>query len=74
MGSARHPCDDESQRGKQTALQHGASRENALQHALTYVIARVEHEPDLSHIDRWYVRDAGERVGLYNLYRLKLRQ
>jgi hypothetical protein len=27
----------------------------------------------LSHLDRWYARDAGERVGHYNLYRLKLR-
>ena len=29
---------------------------------------------DFSHIDLWYERDAGERVGVYNLYRLKLRK
>lgn len=49
------------------------SRERAWQQPLTYVVTRVEHEPDLSHIDRWYQRDAGERVGAYNLYRVKLR-
>jgi hypothetical protein len=49
------------------------SRQKASQHPLTYVITRVDPEPELSHIDRWYERDAGERVGLYNLYRVKLR-
>lgn len=49
------------------------SREEALQHPLTYLVTSVEGEPNLSHIERWYQRDAGERVGDYNLYRLKLR-
>ncbi len=50
------------------------SREKVLQHRLMYVVTRANKEPDLSHIDRWYERDAGERVEAYNLYRLKLRQ
>jgi hypothetical protein len=49
------------------------SREEILQHPLSYLVTRGEREPDLSHIDRWYECDAGERVGLYNLYHLKLR-
>lgn len=49
------------------------SREKALRHPLTYLVTSVEREPNLSHIDRWYQRDTGERVGNYNLYRLKLR-
>jgi hypothetical protein len=47
------------------------SREKVLLHQLTYVVTKGES--DLSHIDLWYERDAGERFGDYNLYRLKLR-
>jgi hypothetical protein len=51
------------------------SRENVLVHPLTYVITRTEDKPDLlEHIDRWYERDGGERVGAYVLYRVKLRE
>jgi hypothetical protein len=48
------------------------SRERALLYPLTYVVTRGES--DLSDIDLWYERDAGERIGDYNLYRLKLRK
>ena len=47
------------------------SREKVLLHPLTYVVTRGES--NLSHLDLWYERDAGERIGDYNLYRLKLR-
>jgi hypothetical protein len=47
------------------------AREKVLLHPLTYVITRGES--DLSHVDLWYERDAGERIGDYYLYRLKLR-
>jgi hypothetical protein len=50
------------------------SRKEILQHPLMYVVTKVEPETDLSHIDLWYERDAGERVGIYNLYRVKLRK
>jgi len=55
------------------AYLNSVSREKALQHPLSYLVTRAEREPNLSHIDRWYERDAGESVGPYNLYRLKLR-
>jgi hypothetical protein len=48
------------------------AREKVLLHQLTYVVTKGES--DLSHIDLWYERDAGERFGDYVLYRLKLRQ
>ncbi len=48
------------------------SRARVLLRPLTYVVKRGE--PDLSHVDLWYERDAGERIGDYNLYRLKLRK
>ncbi len=29
--------------------------------------------PGLSNLDRWYIRDAGERIGIFTLYRVSLR-
>jgi hypothetical protein len=48
------------------------SREKVLQHPLAYVVTRAE--PDFSHVDLWYERDAGERIGDYTLYRVHLRK
>jgi len=49
------------------------SREQAVKRPLTYAITLADSEFDFSHIDLWYERDRGERVGAYILYRLKLR-
>lgn len=49
------------------------SREIVLRRPLGYAITSSTEELDFSHIDKWYERDAGERVGKYNLYRLTLR-
>ena len=49
------------------------SREEALKRPITYAIIPVEDDFDFTNLDRWYERDAGERVGDYTLYRLKLR-
>jgi len=49
------------------------SREKALQHPLTYLVTKADPEPKLNRLDRWYERESRERVGNYNLYRLKLR-
>ncbi len=48
------------------------TREKVLLHQLTYVVTKGES--DLSHVDLWYERDAGERIGDYSLYRVKLRE
>jgi hypothetical protein len=62
---------EEEVRGYQ-AYVDSFSREKVLLHPLTYVV--TSGESDLSHVDLWYERDAGERIGDYNLYRLKLRE
>lgn len=47
--------------------------EKVTQDPLSYAIIGAEGKPDLSRIDLWYERDAGQQVGAYVLYRLKLR-
>ena len=40
---------------------------------LDFLIVPSDPVPELSNIDKWYVRDAGEQYGNYTLYKLKLR-
>lgn len=49
------------------------SREEALKRPITYVVVLRDSTFDFSRIDLWYERDAGELVGAYDLYRLRLR-
>ena len=49
------------------------SREHVLKRPVTYTITPADPAFDFSNIDRWYERDAGERVGTYVLHRLKVR-
>lgn len=42
--------------------------------SVTYVVTPAMREQSLINFDRWYERDAGERIGDYVLYRTKLRQ
>ena len=49
------------------------SREEAIKRPLAYAVLLAEDKFDFTNLDRWYERDAGERVGDYVLYRLKLR-
>jgi len=49
------------------------SREEALKRPITYAVIPIKGNFDFTNLDRWYERDAGERVGDYTLYRLKLR-
>jgi len=49
------------------------SRAEALKRPITYAVIPAESNFDFTNLDRWYERDAGERVGDYTLYRLKLR-
>lgn len=42
--------------------------------ALNYVVVPdSEAAPNFSNLDRWYERDAGEQVGIFKIYRVKLR-
>jgi hypothetical protein len=50
------------------------NRERAATPTLSYLVVHAEKQPDYANLDRWYQRDAGERVGGFILYRLKLRE
>jgi hypothetical protein len=55
------------------AYANSFSREEAISRPLSYAVIPAEGSFNLANLDRWYERDAGERVGNYILYRLKLR-
>jgi hypothetical protein len=55
------------------AYANSFSRDEALKHPITYGVIPVEGNFDFANLDRWYERDAGERLGAYTLYHLKLR-
>jgi hypothetical protein len=48
-------------------------RERATHPLLSYLVTDAYGGFDFSNIDRWYERDAGERLGNFMLYRVKLR-
>lgn len=41
---------------------------------LKYVVVPLGHQFDLTNLDKWYERDAGEVIGDYALYKVKLRR
>ena len=49
-------------------------RARAARPTLAYALLDADRQLNFTHLDRWYTRDAGERIGPYVLYRLKLRQ
>jgi hypothetical protein len=49
------------------------TRAQAARPALSFVVTSPERAHDLSQLDRWYERDAGERVGRYTIHRVRLR-
>jgi len=49
-------------------------REDASRPLISYLVVAVNEERDLANFDRWYERDAGERVGNFVLHRVKLRR
>lgn len=55
------------------AYRQNFSRAHASAPLISYVIVNNEADSDLSVVDRWYQRDAGEVIGKYTLYRVTLR-
>jgi hypothetical protein len=49
------------------------NHERASHPTLSYVVTSQRLHTDLSNLDRWYERDAGEQIGPHTLYRVKLR-
>lgn len=45
----------------------------ATQPTLSYLIVNADQQFESSNLDRWYIRDNGERINSIMLYRLKLR-
>jgi hypothetical protein len=52
---------------------HAFNRERAAHPKISYVVTSKRLNLNLSNLDRWYERDAGERIGDHTLYRVKLR-
>ena len=50
------------------------SREDAQHSLLSYLIVYSDAGNGLENLDRWYERDAGEKLGNYTLYSLKLKE
>lgn len=48
-------------------------RERAAQFLLSYVVTDADGQVNMTNLDRWYERDAGERHGKFILYRLRLK-
>jgi hypothetical protein len=49
------------------------NRDRAVRPELSYLLIKENEPVDLANFDRWYERDAGERVGGYVLFRVRLR-
>jgi hypothetical protein len=47
--------------------------ERAASPRITCVVTPIGDEPNLSNLDRWYERDAGELIGKFRVYHVKLR-
>ncbi len=41
---------------------------------LSYLVVPAEWKVDMTRVDQWYERDGGETLGIYKLYKLKLRE
>ncbi|MDQ3179551.1 MAG: hypothetical protein M3Q33_03425, partial [Acidobacteriota bacterium] len=54
-------------------FQQNFDYEDARTLTLSYIIVHEAALPVLSTVDKWYERDAGEKVGKFILYRVKLR-
>jgi len=48
-------------------------RDHAAAPLVAYVVAQADQPFNLAPIDRWYERDAGERIGRHIVYRVRLR-
>ncbi|HEX6123750.1 MAG TPA: hypothetical protein VFZ23_00105 [Pyrinomonadaceae bacterium] len=45
----------------------------ATQPILSYAVINEDAGPDLTNLDKWYQRDAGEQIGKYTLYKLRFK-
>jgi hypothetical protein len=64
--------DEELQRF--SAFVNSFDRKVASEPTLSYVVTYAEEGPPLANLDKWYDRDAGERIGVFILYKVSLRE
>lgn len=57
-----------------SAYSSSFGKANASRVKISYVIARADRNMNLGNLDRWYVRDTGERIGKFILFRTRLRE
>jgi hypothetical protein len=67
------PTELRAQLGSYVDYVHSFNRVRATTPTLSYEIVHADRQPDYTNLDRWYQRDAGERVGNFILYRLRLK-
>ena len=67
------PVEIDSQMQSYLAYARAFNHERAIKPTLSYLVVPGGNELNYGNLDRWYERDAGERVGNFILYRLKLR-
>jgi len=51
----------------------GFDKAQAANPRLSYLVTPANGGTDLTNLDRWYQRDAGEQIGKFKLYRIQLR-
>jgi hypothetical protein len=64
--------DEELQRF--SAFVNSFDRKVAAEPTLSYVVTYADEGPPLANLDKWYDRDAGERIGVFILYKVSLRE
>jgi hypothetical protein len=55
------------------AYRAGFNADNAANPKLSYAVVNNDSDTDLTNLDKWYERDAGEVIGKYTIYRLRPR-
>ena len=70
------PITSEEKNGELISYRHyieGFDKAQAASPRLSYLVTPAVGGTDLTNLDRWYQRDAGEQVGKFKLYRIHLR-
>jgi hypothetical protein len=67
------PAEMESRVQAYLAYARSFDHDRAMAPTLSYLVVPESEELDFANLDRWYERDAGEHVGGFVLYQLKLR-
>lgn len=76
LGNDKRPITDEEILAEGRGYAEFAAnfkREHAANPTLSYILFPIGGEPDFTHIDKWYQRDAGKTLGQYRIYKVTLK-